>query len=97
MTLDDVAISGVQQVVAVVEAVLRDGIVGEVVVQVQVDHQFRGEHVVHQRDVMCLLHVEVGVTVSDGDGVCLVDIGVQVGDTWAADAHVVGQTDVAAL
>ena len=97
VTLDDVAVGGVQQVVAVVEAVLRDGIVGEVVVQVQVDHQFRSECVVDQREVVGLLHVEVWVTVVEGDGVRLVDVWVQVGDTRAADAHVVGEAEVAAL
>ena len=96
VALDDIAVGVVEQVVAVVEAILRDGVVDEVVVQVQVDHQLGGEHVVDQRDVMVLLHVELRITVGQGDGVGLVDIRVQIGDTRAGDAHVIGEAEVAA-
>ena len=77
VTLHDIAVGRVQQVLRVVEAVLRDGVVHEVVVQVQVHHQFRCEEVVDERQVMVLLHVELGVTIAEGDGVGLVHVGVQ--------------------
>ena len=48
MTLHHIAIGGIQQVVAVVEAVLCDGIVHEVMVQVQVHHQLRIEEVIDE-------------------------------------------------
>ena len=96
MTLNHITVSGIQQVVAVVEAVLRDSVIHKVVVQVQIHHQFRSEHVIDQREVVVLLHIEVRVTVADGDRIAPVYIGVQVGDTRTGDAHVVGQTEVAA-
>ena len=45
---------------------------------------------------MVLLHVEVGVTIAEGNGIGLIDIGVQVGNTRTGDAHVVSQTEVTA-
>ena len=97
MTLHYVAVGGVQQVVAVVEAVLRDTVIHKVMVQVQVDHQFRGKHIVDQRYVVSLLHVEVGITIAQRNGVGLVHIRIQVRDTRTADAHIVGESQVAAL
>ena len=52
-----------QEVVAVVEAVLRDAVVGEVVMQVEVQHQLRGKHIVDERYVVGFLYVKVGVAV----------------------------------
>ena len=46
---------------------------------------------------MCLLHVEVGITIVECDGVRLIDIRVEVRDAGTADAHVVGEAEVAAL
>ena len=48
MALYYIAISGVKQIVVVVETVLRYGVVYKVVMYVQVYHQLRCECVVHQ-------------------------------------------------
>ena len=92
MALYYVAIGGVQQVVAVIEAVLRDGIVHKVMVQVQVHHQFRGEEVIDEREIMVLLDIEFRITIGNGNRVALVNIRIQIGDSWAGDTHVVGKT-----
>ena len=97
MALYHVAVGSVEQIVVVIETVLRDTVVHEVVVEVEVDHQFLGEHVIDERHIVGLLHIEVGVTIGKGDGVGLVHIGVQIRDTGAADAHIVGKSEVAAL
>ena len=96
MALYHVAIGSIQYIVVIIEAVLRDAVISEVMVQVQVEHQLRGEHIVDQRHIVGLLHVQVRITISQGDGVGLVDVWIQVRDAWTRDAHVVGQAKVAA-
>ena len=95
MTLYHIAIGGVHDVVLIVEAVLRDGVIRKVMVQVQVHHQLRSEHIIYQRYVVGLLHVEVRITIADGDRIASVDIGVQVRDTRTRDTHIVSQSEVA--
>ena len=51
VTLDNITISGVQQIV-LVEAVLLDGVVANRLIQLGIDHQFRCVDVIHQSDVM---------------------------------------------
>ena len=97
MTLYYVAVGGVQQVVVIVEAVLRDGVIHKVMMQVQVHHQLRCKGIVNQRYVMSLLYIQVGVTVAQCNGVGLINVWVQVRDTRARDAHVVGKTEVRTL
>ena len=96
VALYDIAVSGVQQIIAVVETVLRDSVVHEVVVKVQVYHQFGSEHIVDQREVMVLLDIEFRVTIADGNRIGLIDIRIQVRDSRARDTHVVGKAEVAA-
>ena len=96
VALHHISVGGVQEVVAVVEAILRDAVVSEIVVQVEVQHQLWGEHVVDERYIVGFLYIEVGVTISQCDGVGLVDVGIQVADTRTRDTHVVGQTEVTA-
>ena len=46
---------------------------------------------------MGLLNIQVGVTVAQSNGVGLINVWVQVRDTWARDTHVVGKTEVRTL
>ena len=43
---------------------------------------------------MGLLNIQVGVTVAQSNGVGLINVWVEVRDTWARDAHVVGKTEI---
>ena len=92
LSFHDIAVGGVQQVVAVVEAVLLDAVVGERVVQGGIQHQLRCVEVIHQSEVMRLLHIEVVVTVGQCRWIGTIHIRIQVGDTRTGDAHVIGKT-----
>ena len=46
---------------------------------------------------MGFLYIQVGVTVAQSNGVCLINVWVQVRDTGARDTHVVGKTEVRTL
>ena len=97
MALNHIAVGRIEQAVGIVEAVRGDGVVYEVMVEVQVYHQLGSEQIVNQREIVVLLHVERRITIADRNRIGLVDVGVQVRDTRARDAHVVGKTEVATL
>ena len=63
---------------------------------VQVYHQLRCECVVHQRDVMSLLYIQVRITIRQCYRVRLVNVWVQVGDSRTAYAHVVSKSNITA-
>ena len=94
MTFYYVAVSGVQQIVVVVEAVLRDGVVNKIVVQVQIHHQLRCKQVVNQRYVVSLLYIQIWITIEQCYWVRLVNVWVQVRDTRTTYAHVVGKPQI---
>ena len=89
----DVAVGAVQDV-TLVEAVLLDAVVADALTKRQVDDPLRVEEVVDKADVVYLLGVKVGVTITDRGWVRFVDIRVEQRDARPADAQVVGRPDV---
>ena len=46
---------------------------------------------------MALFHIEFWITIGKGNGVGLIDVGVQIRYTWTRDAHVISESQIAAL
>ena len=82
------------QHIVLIETVALDRIVADTLTQGQVDNPFRREEVINQADVVCLLAFQIGITIGDAGRICLIHIGIQIGNTRTADTHIVGQTDI---
>ena len=69
-----------------------DAVVADALAERQVDDPFRIEEVIDKADVVYLLGVEVGVTITDRGWVRFVDIRIEQRDARSADAQVVGRS-----
>ena len=94
VVLGGIVVSSVQQVVAVIERVRLDSIVGKAVAQVDAQHHLCCKGVEGQSDVVRLLRVQIGVTIGEHGGVGAVYIRIQIGNTGTRDSHVVRQAEV---
>ena len=91
--LHDVAIGLLEHIVGE-EAVLRDLVVREYLMQGDVQHELLRERAVAGTNVVRLLYIEVGVTIGDDGGKSAINIGIQIGDARTRQTHVVGKPDV---
>ena len=97
LALDDIPVGRVQQILVVVEAILRDTVSGEALPEGEVEHPLRRVVIINQIQVVHFLAIQIRVAIGQRRRVGLIHIRIQVGDARPADAHIISQAEVLPL